>query len=244
VIQRAIVREILIHEQISPYATAYRFGSSTLKNANPHVGKKVVLKLDIRKFFDNMIYPVVKEKVFPKERYSEPNRILLALLCTYKDSLVQGAPTSPAISNIVMRDFDDIVGEWCESRGIAYTRYCDDMTFSGNFDHREVISLVRSELGRLGLFLNDKKTVVLKDGQRKEVTGIVVNEKVSVMSDYKRKIRQQMYYISKFGLEGHISKAGYTDVDALFGKVNYVLSVEKENDEFKRYRQTLRKKMR
>ena len=64
------------------------------------------------------VFPLIKEKAFPDIRYSEQNRILLTFLCTYKDALPQGAPTSPAISNIIMREFDDIVGKWCEERNI------------------------------------------------------------------------------------------------------------------------------
>ena len=69
-IQRRINERLLVTEEISPFATAYRTGGSTKKNAGQHVGKPVLLKLDIRKFFDHLIYPLVKEKVFPAERYS------------------------------------------------------------------------------------------------------------------------------------------------------------------------------
>lgn len=142
----------------------------------PHVGKPVLLKLDIRHFFDHIIYPMVKEKAFPAERYLDANRLWLSLLCIYKDALPQGAPTSPAISNIIMREFDNTVGTWHLSKSITFTRYCDDVIFSGDFETREVIRFVKDELGKLGLFLNDKKTVALRDGQKKSVTGIVVNE--------------------------------------------------------------------
>ena len=196
-IQRRIADRLLVYEEISPFATAYRPGGSTLVNAAPHVGKPVLLKLDIRHFFDHIIYPMVKEKAFPAERYSEANRILLSLLCIYKDALPQGAPTSPAISNIIMREFDNTVGTWCLSKGITYTRYCDDMTLSGSFAPHDVIQFVNDELGKLGLFLNDKKTVVLRDGQKKAVTGIVVNEKPNVSAAYRRKLHQELYFCQK-----------------------------------------------
>ena len=70
-IQRRVNQQLLSQMAISPYATAYRPGGSTKVNAQPHVGKPVLLKLDIRKFFDNLIYPIVKEKAFPAESYSE-----------------------------------------------------------------------------------------------------------------------------------------------------------------------------
>ena len=115
-IQSRIAEKLLPLEEISPYATAYRPGGSTKINAAPHVGREVLLKLDIRGFFDSITYPMVKEKAFPAARYSEPNRILLSILCVYRDALPQGAPTSPAISNIIMKEFDDTVGRWCAAR--------------------------------------------------------------------------------------------------------------------------------
>ncbi len=242
-IQKSINNKLLSLEEISPYATAYVMGGSTKKNARAHVGKPVVLKLDIRHFFDHIIYPMVK-RAFSEDRYSEQNRVLLAMLCTYKDALPQGAPTSPTISNIIMREFDNTVGSWCSERGVAYTRYCDDMTFSGDFDPKPVISMVKSELKKLGFFLNDKKTVVVRRGQRHCVTGIVVNEKLSVPISYKKQIRQEMYYCMKHGVAAHLERTGSAE-DArnyaakLLGRVNYVLSIEPQNAQMLRYRRWL-----
>lgn len=213
------------------------------------------MKLDIKHFFDNITYPMVKEKVFTEDIFSEPIRILLSIFCVYNHTIPQGAPTSPAISNIIMRDFDMAIGSWCEKNKIRYTRYCDDMTFSGTFEKEPVINIVKSELKKLGLFLNDKKTTYLHSGQSKNVTGIVVNEKLSISKKYKKRIRQEIYYCIKYGIDEHIkritlqswddefiyalkkinfdvkleiSKEHY--INSLLGRINYVLSVE-ENDE-------------
>ena len=246
-VQRKINDKLLSLEKISPYATAYRQGGSTKVNANPHVGKPVLLKLDIRHFFDHLIYPIVKDKAFPKERYSEQNRVLLSLLCIYQDSLPQGAPTSPMISNIIMREFDNKIGAWCNEHDIAYTRYCDDMTFSGDFDVYPIIQLVETELKKLGLFLNDSKTVIVRKGQKHSVTGIVVNEQLSVPVGYKKKLRQEMYYCMKFDVESHLDSIGSgKTVDKyvlqLLGRVNYVLSVEPQNKEMQKYKLWLMEK--
>lgn len=243
-IQRSIVDHLLVYEAISPFATAYRFGGGVRVNALPHVGKPVLLKLDIRHFFDHIIYPMVKEKVFPAERYSEANRVLLSLLCVYQDALPQGAPTSPIISNIVMREFDNTVGGWCLRYGVTYTRYCDDMTFSGDFRPDEVIRLVKSELRRMGLFLNGKKTAILRNGQRKAVTGVVVNEKARVSAAYRRKLRQEVYYCEKFGVEEHIRRLGLEIspeqyARQLLGRVNYALQIDPTDQEMQRYKRWL-----
>lgn len=239
-VQHSIAEKLLFFEACSPYATAYRAGGSTLINARPHVGKKVLLQLDIRCFFDKIFYPIIKEKVFPRGKYAENLRVLLTLLCVYKDTLPQGAPTSPAISNIIMRDFDNTVGIWCQRQGISYTRYCDDMSFSGDFDPSPVIALVGQELKKMGLFLNDSKTKVVRDGQRKKVTGIIVNEKINIPVSYKRKIRQEMYYCIKYGIQSHIEKCGIIGSEEQFrqkmlGKINYALSICK-TQELEEYR--------
>ena len=243
-VQKRIVEKILAYEEVSPYATAYRYGASTVKNAYPHIKKKTILKLDIQHFFDNIIYPMVKEKVFAKEKYSESNRILLSLLCIYNDSLPQGAPTSPIVSNIIMKDFDNIVGCWCREKKIRYTRYCDDMTFSGEFNHAEVISFIKEELKKMGFYLNDNKTVIANKGQKQIVTGIVVNEKINTPLLYRKKIRQELYYCKRFGIASHLQRKQLTISEKdylkkLLGKVNYVLSVDETNGEMIGYRKWL-----
>ncbi len=243
-IQRVINNKLLLWEEISPYATAYKPGGSTKLNACLHTGKQVLLKLDIKHFFDNIGYNLLKEKVFTEKRYSAQISGLLSILCLYRGALPQGAPTSPAVSNIIMRDFDNEIGLWCSKKGITYTRYCDDMTFSGDFVPGSVIKRVKSELKKLGFTLNKKKTVVAGKGQRQTVTGIVVNEKLSISDSYKKKIRQEMYYCMKFGVESHlktahISQVPETYIPKLLGRINYVLSVEPDNTDMKKYRDWL-----
>ena len=233
-IQKRIVDLLLIHMLVSRYAKAYRFGSSTLRNAKHHVGKRVVLKLDILHFFDSIRYSTVKDNVFPGEIYAEPLRILLTMLCYHKDALPQGAPSSPAITNIILYEFDEQVGQWCQDRGIAYTRYCDDMTFSGDFDPAEVIRFVRLELKKMGFLLNEQKTRIQRPGQQQTVTGIVVNEKLSIPADYRRKLWQELYYCRKFGIQEHLQRIGLEVTEdtyrmQLLGKVNYVLQVHPDD---------------
>ena len=233
---------------VSRYAKAYRFGSSTLRNAKHHVGKQMVLKLDILHFFDSIRYSTVKDKAFPEEIYAEPLRILLTMLCYHKDALPQGAPSSPAITNIILYEFDELVGQWCLERGIAYTRYCDDMTFSGDFDPAEVIRFVRLELKKMGFLLNEQKTRIQRPGQQQTVTGIVVNEKLSIPADYRRKLRQELYYCRKFGILEHMQKIGLEIPEdtyrmQLLGKVNYVLQVHHNDKDMLDARKWLQQSM-
>lgn len=240
-LQRRISDVILSHMEISPYGTAYRPGGSPLVNAAPHVGHELLLKLDIRHFFDKITFALVRKFVFPQDVFSDANAMLLSNLCCYRDRLPQGAPSSPAISNIIMRDFDDTVGRWCNGNGIVYTRYCDDLTFSGSFDPAAVKGFVTCELRKMGFYLNEKKTVCVRDGQRMSVTGIVVNRKAGVASSYRRQIRQEVYYCEKFGVRDHLKRQGRDETESVYlsrllGRINYVLSVDAHNLEFIGYR--------
>ena len=234
IIQKRIAEVLLIHMPISKYAKAYRFGGSTLRNAKHHVGKQIVLKLDILHFFDSIRYSTVKDTVFPQEIYAEPLRILLTMLCYHKDVLPQGAPSSPAITNVILYEFDELVGRWCTDHSISYTRYCDDMTFSGDFDPSGLIQFVRLELKKMGFLLNEQKTRIQYAGQRQTVTGIVVNEKPSIPADYRRKLRQELYYCRKFGIREHLQKIGLDIPEDAYrmqlqGKINYVLQVHPDD---------------
>ncbi len=233
-VQRLISERLLSFMHVSRYATAYKCGASVIKNASRHTKRAKILKLDIKNFFDRILYSQVKEKAFPSERYSESNRILLSMLCYYKDKLPQGAPSSPAITNIIMFDFDERVGEWCNEKGIVYTRYCDDMTFSGDFDESDVISFVSEELKKYGFYLNEKKTRSVLNSQRQTVTGIVVNDRLNVPSDYRRRIRQEVYYCRKYSVEGHLAKVGCADsceiyLRGLLGRIAFALQADPEN---------------
>ena len=244
-VQRSITDVILTQYPVSKYACAYKYGSNVQQNARPHVRKKKILKLDIDGFFDHILYSQVKNIVFFEEKYAPPIRTLLTMLCYYRESLPQGAPTSPAITNIIMYDFDETVGAFCREKGIAYTRYCDDMTFSGDFDENEVIVFVKEELQKLGLFLKTRKTAVIPATKRQTVTGIVVNEKINISKEYKKKIRQEVYYITKFGLDEHLNRIGETDKKkymlSLKGRISFVLQTIPQDKEFLEYKALIAK---
>ena len=244
VIQNKIYKCFLKDVRLSPRAKAYVSGGSTYINAVHHRGKAMILKLDIRHFFDNILYCHVKDKVFDSEHYEEKAGILLTELCTYEGHLAQGAPTSPVISNIVMREFDSEIGNWCNQMSIDYTRYCDDMTFSGCFDPALIISKVEFELGKMGLILNPSKIKVITQGKQMNVTGIIVNEKIRVPAKYRREIRQEMYYIKRYGITNHlyhrrISCDRESYKRKLLGRINYVLTINRHDKEMLAYRRFL-----
>ncbi len=238
-IQKNILNNILYDMKISKYATAYQKNLSLIDNALPHINKKVVLKLDIKNFFDNINFYLVYNKCFREELYPKKMGVLFTNICILNNKLPQGAPTSAFISNIVLREFDEYIGKYCKNSDISYTRYSDDLTFSGDFNINELIRTVKNALAKYHFKLNYDKIRVIYHSQRQIVTGIVVNEKLSVKKDYKKKIRQEVYYIKKWGIDRHLKKIGCLDkkeyLNKLIGKINYVLQVEKDNLEFKEY---------
>ncbi len=228
-IQRRILEKYLYTLPVSEFATAYILGKKLKDNAAPHMGKAKILKLDISGFFDAIDY----EMVYAAMRnlgMSVAATALLANICIQNGVLPQGAPTSPCLANLVMRYFDEKVGAWCRERAITYTRYCDDMTFSGDFDAASVTGFVRHMLRKQGFELNERKTKCVSSSQRQNVTGIVVNEKLQVSAEIRRKLRQEVYYCRKYGVSDCVRRIGTTlseqeYLDSLRGRISFALQV-------------------
>lgn len=247
--QRIILNEFLSEYRISKCATAYHKGSTLVSNAKPHMNKKYILKLDIEDFFGSISYGRVY-KMFSNHFPSKYAK-LFAELCCYNDKLVQGAPTSPSISNIIMLDFDNMVESYCKKNNISYTRYCDDITLSSDFSLNNAYHKIKKELQKTGFELNKRKTHFVKNTHQQRITGIVVNEKIQTPIEYRKKLRQELYYLYKFGANNVILKNNYTDyisngatlnekyINSLLGKINYILQIDPCNSEFIKARKTL-----
>lgn len=243
-IQRNILNNCLQERVTSSYAIAYKNGYNLIDNAKVHSKKKVILKLDIKDFFPSISFLDVYKYAFPRHIYPEAVASLLTNLVTYNNFLPQGAPTSGYISNLVLRSFDLRVGEYTKEKGIDYTRYCDDMTFSGDFDAAKVISFVKQELTKRGFTLNRRKITVIKRNKAQIVTGVVCNQNLNVPRLYQKKIRQEMYYITRYGLGNHLKRLNYQDddktyVEKLYGKILFVLQITPQNSEFIEYKKIL-----
>lgn len=245
-IQKRILKNVLEEKMISKCAYAYKKGLSTILNAKSHVGCKVILKLDIENFFDNINFYKVYNSCFNENLYPKKLGMLLTNLCVYNDMLPQGSPTSGYISNIVLRNFDCNIDAYCKDKNINYTRYSDDMTFSGDFDIRKLIKYVNELLYKERFRLNKSKIKVVLNTTRQQVTGIVVNEKINLSKNYKRKIRQEVYYVLKYGVKSHIEKRNINlscnrYLSVLLGKINYVLTVNPNDKEFINYKNEIKR---
>lgn len=226
-IQRWILDNILYRIPPSPYAKAFVSGRSIKENARFHRRQKMVLTLDVRDFFPSLSIKLVN-RFFSSCGYSKKVAYNLTRLCTLNGGLPQGASTSPALANILFKKLDLRIAEYCKSKAVRYTRYADDLTFSGSFAEGELIRRVKKELKTLNLELKDSKTRLMLGHQRQEVTGIVVNNKLQVPRELRRNLRQAIFYIEKYGLENHLTKlrelrANF--VAHLAGQANFVLFV-------------------
>ncbi len=242
--QKVILNDILIHIPVSKYATAYKPGAKLADNAHPHTNKKYILKMDITDFFGSIRFDQVYNTAFNSRYYPKQIGVMLTTFCCLNEVLPQGAPTSPAISNIVMKNFDENIGNWCKKRGISYTRYCDDITFSSDKPLYHVFVKAKTMLEDMGFEINKKKTHFITTAARQSVTGLTVNDKVAVSKEYKRRLRQEVYYALKYGLAESIMNSNKTDFikndtpdtkryyNNLIGRINFVLQIEPDNEWF------------
>jgi len=240
-IQLWILDEILYKCKVSRYAKAYVPKRSIKEHTIYHTDEPFVLTLDIKEFFKSIRFELV-ESLFCNMGYSVKLSNLITKLCFLDSELPQGAPTSPYISNLVMNDFDNEVSKYCMSNKIKYTRYADDLAFSGNLNVEEIEALVKKELSKIGLELNDTKRKLMTPNQPQLVSGIIVNKKAQLPKKVRNSLRNEMYYIKKFGLENHIEhtnqkKPNY--LKHLLGRINYVLQINPRDKEFIEYKKYL-----
>lgn len=226
-VQRWILDNILSKVQISTHSQAYSPGSSILKNAEPHCCSQKILSLDITNFFGTINYPRVFS-LFSRLGYNRVVTTTLSNLVTLENVLPQGAPTSPAISNIVALKIDSRLSGFSKKFNLNYTRYADDITFSGNFSAGAVITFVRKVIEEEGFRLNEKKTRVMGPHQSQEVTGIVTNKILQAPRKLRRELRQIAYYIDTYGLDDHLfqtqeNRANY--ISHILGLASHVLNI-------------------
>ncbi len=246
-VQRRILNHYLYQLEVSEYSTAYSKGQSLINNASPHIRQECIVKLDICGFFDSidddMVFMIMKQF-----KLSTPSTSLLTNLCIHNSRLPQGAPTSPYIANLIMKHFDEKLGKWCNERGINYTRYCDDMTFSGSREiikSSHIVGKIRNMLYCIGFSLNEKKTVFINSSQQQKVTGIIVNETPHISRDMRRTIRQEVYYCTKFGVKNvlqhnDIKAAPDEYLRSLLGKISFSLQINPDNKEMQEYFDTVK----
>lgn len=172
-------------------------------NASHHVGKKVVLNMDLKDFFSEISASRVKA-LFTAEHFKFTDEIAtaLALLCTYDGCLPTGSPCSPVLSNFICLDLDASIQQFCSSRGLTYSRYADDLTFSSD---QLLAPTTVAELKKLivaqGFQINEKKFRLRAANRRQVVTGLTVNHQVNVDRRFLKKTRAMLHDLQNNGPE-------------------------------------------
>jgi retron-type reverse transcriptase len=200
-LQRRILRngfdDVLVHSA----AHGFKRGRSIVTNALPHVGKACVVNVDIESFFPSTRYPLIFRACsqLMDGDLSEGACHVLADICSFGGGLPTGAPTSPAVANLVLRPADAAITKAATDNYITYTRYADDLTFSGDTNTIKILPFVKRILTQLGYQLKEKKTNIFRRGRRQMVTGLVVNEKPNLPRRLRRRLRAAVHQMTKDG---------------------------------------------
>lgn len=254
--QKWIADNILRHVRPHRDSHAYHPKSNPIFAARRHVDAVWLIKVDIQDFFHAITeYPVYR--VFRSQGYTPLLSFELARICTmptlgvprsrsyvieaydagFQSCLPQGAPTSPMISNLVMREIDAQLASLAKSLNMRFTRYADDIVFSCA-DKRDRAAVAQAKakivklLNRAGFRPNRRKTVVRGPGDRKIVLGMLVDgPRVRLPKDFKDALRLQLHYLSHpdFGPTKHADakkRAVSTIYNQVLGLIHWARAVE------------------
>jgi len=254
-IQRKILREILDKVAVHGAAHAYCRGRSCLTAAQLHAGEDVVVTMDLKDFFPSIpmrsVHGLFRCLGYPWEMA----RILGALCSTatpadvferlpaesrpdYETALLlrqghlpQGAPTSPALANLCAWRLDCRLDGLARRLGARYTRYADDLAFSGDRDLareiRRFLPLVVAICADAGFAVNHHKTRIMGQGGRQCLTGLSINRHVNVPRDTYDRLKAIVYNCVRHGPAGQ-NRDGLADFRAhLDGRISWVESVNR-----------------
>jgi hypothetical protein len=205
-------------------------GRDIATNASQHLNQDVVLKVDLKDFFGSIdrerLSRGLDSLAFDAECIE-----LVAGVCLVDNSLAQGFSTSPLLSNIVFLESDHELAALADDLGINFTRYVDDLTFSGrrNTVGDQLLARVESVLRARGWMVNDRKTRFMRRGKPQYVTGLYVGDSDGphIPRAMKRLLRREVYFASRFGISDSRAKSPTPiDADRLGGWVHYAAHVD------------------
>lgn len=212
---------------LNKYFKAFYEFDSVLEAASKHCHKKWILKLDIKDFYNSINKDQIMQVL---KRYVEESEITnVYQMCILNDKLPTGAPTSPYIANLLLKDFDIDIRNVCKSLGISYSRYMDDLFFSTD-KKQYVLSLIElqvlEKLKELGFKINIDKIKYISSNKRQQVLGLVVNNNKPVLTkNDKRKYRAYFYNLISPLKFNNAQKYEYHEAEIL-GHLAYIKSVD------------------
>lgn len=255
VVQRGLQQLISARFQSHPIAHAYTKGRGIVTNAEQHVRKEWLLHTDIVNFFgaitERLVHKALRKLL---SDFSGDDIAVLTHLSCHEGSLPQGSPSSPILSNLVCYPFDESLQELASSLELSPSRYSDDMCFSsrnafvpdelatvrgrGAYQQIELGAQLRGLFDRCGFKVNGKKLRFQDRSDRQMVTGLVVNDRVTVPREYYQRVRDILHVWSRYGI--HAAVCNYQPwwpverfVGSLRGLIAYIGQVAGPSD--KRY---------
>ncbi|WP_068324076.1 retron Ec67 family RNA-directed DNA polymerase/endonuclease [Polynucleobacter yangtzensis] len=237
-------------------AHGFKRGRSIVTNAQCHKRKRLVFNLDLEDYFGSINFGRVRGFFMADRNFQlhPSTATILAQIACYKNSLPQGSPCSPIISNLVGNILDVRLVRLAKESGLTYTRYADDLTFSTNAQsfpesiavssadslHSWMVGKGLNELiERSGFRVNSSKVRVQYRHSRQEVTGLVVNKRVNIPSTYRRKVRAMVYSLVTEGYF-EFKEIGEKDAESaqptkkgslnqLHGMLSYIYQLDSSN---------------
>lgn len=218
---------------------------SILSNAMMHLHKKNVLNVDLKDFFDSFNFGRVRGFFIKNNNFKLDPSIatVIAQIACHENKLPQGSPCSPVITNLITHSLDIRLASLAKANSCTYSRYADDITFSTRekvFPSRLMLETeqgyipgkrLKSEIRRAGFVLNENKTRIQYKDSRQEVTGLVVNKKPNVKSEYWRTVKSQCHSLFKSGkftkIINGIEVPG--NIFELEGQLNFIDQVDYHN---------------
>ncbi len=198
-------------------------GRSPITNAKTHLGAPVLVTLDIRKFFPS----VTNKHIFHVWRdvlgCSPTIARFLTQLTTFERHLPQGAATSTTLANIVLAESDRKIKSLCKEQDIVYTRFVDDLFFSGE-SSRSIINSVVKILKKVRFRVPHAKMRVMGPRTRHQITGIVVNGEIAVPREKRAKIRAAIHSLESLKEPGRQTLS-------IIGRIGFVRQVNPRSAE-------------
>jgi len=223
---KKIQRRILTVLQIVPlpaYVKGGVSGQTLLDNIKIHADSEVLVTVDVKNFFSS----ISSKRVYKIWRYqlncSRRLASILTKLTTFEGHLPQGAPTSTYLANLLIASLEPAILSACESLGVKYSTWVDDLAFSGP-NAPQVIGTVVQVLRSVGLSVSHKKLRVMRPGSRKSLNGIVIGMDLNLSSEYRRALRSGIHKLRSGAVrEGLLVKY----VRSLKGRIEYLGSVNR-----------------
>lgn len=198
-------------------------GRSVQKHATYHTHKDLLVTMDVSNFFPSTTLNMTKSAL--AKIFSQETAEFIASLCTHKDALPQGSPTSMLLSNMCFRNIDKKMALHCKKHNLTYSRYVDDIAISGNFNFRSHLQTFASFIEEAGYEVARRKTLIMPQGTEQIVTGLAVNNNMRPCKQYIHDLRETINDCMGFSPEIVASSLGLSMTklkNRLTGRVNYV----------------------